>query len=212
MRWFIPTLLFALLTMTTSTAQVTRYATPAVKQASQSIVSVHASGYLGSGTYVGDDLFVTCEHVVDGRTDRSVMLHDPTSDRTWIGRVIYTNPKNDIAIIKVASGVKNFQPVRVAKRDTEYGQRLFGVGFGASYKTTELQRRIWSGRMVSRGSIHGSIRMNDFTFFNKAISGDSGGACLNARGELVGVVWGASTGRTHCVDTWAIRKALEVVR
>jgi len=208
----LPLILSLFLTLTSLTmpasGQISKYASPAVAQAARSVVSVHASGYLGSGTYLGDGLFITCHHVVEGRIDKRIQLHCPTKDETWVGRVIHINPKNDLAIIRV-KGEVNLKPIRIAQEEPTYGIRYFGVGFGASYKTTEIDRRIWAGRCVDKGSINASLRLNDFTFYNTAIKGDSGGAAFNRKGELIGVVWGASTGRTHCIATWAIRKALE---
>ena len=72
-----------------------------------------------------------------------------------------------------------------------------------------IERRTWHGRVVAMGSIHGSVRLNDFTFYNAAIPGDSGGACFNSRGELVGIIWGTGRGRTHTIHAWAIRQALK---
>lgn len=141
----------------------------------------HREQGLGSGVIVtADGYIVTNNHVVEGADELTVSLPDK---RTFKGKVVGTDPKTDVAVIKVdASNL----PV-LSWGDAEQlqvGEMVLAVGnpFGLSQTVT---MGIISA--VGRANM-GIVDYEDFIQTDAAINpGNSGGALVNLKGELIGI-------------------------
>ena len=136
---------------------------------------------LGSGVIVSPDGYIlTNNHVVDKATDIRVMMPDK---RQFTGKVIGTDPKTDIAVVKIdATGLPTIALGDSSK--LQVGDYAFAIGnpFGVGETAT-------MGIISATGRNGLSIEdYEDFIQTDAAINpGNSGGALLNARGELVGI-------------------------
>jgi Do/DeqQ family serine protease len=140
---------------------------------------------LGSGVIVTPDGYVlTNNHVVEGADELKITLAD---DRDFIGKVIGTDPKTDIAVLKIDG--KNLPTVTLADSDKlRVGDIVFAVG-----------NPLGVGQTVTMGIVSAKGRSNlkllenvsgyeDFIQTDAAINmGNSGGALVDARGRLVGI-------------------------
>ena len=136
---------------------------------------------LGSGVIVSPEGYIlTNNHVVDGATQVMVTLADR---REFRARVIGTDPKTDIAVLKIDAA--NLQPIVIGNSDQlQVGDYVLAVGnpFGL-------------GKTVTMGIVSATGRANlgiedyeDFIQTDASINpGNSGGALTNDRGELVGI-------------------------
>jgi len=136
---------------------------------------------LGSGVIVSPDGYIlTNNHVVAKGTDIKVMLPDK---RQFAGKVVGTDPKTDIAVVKIAAtGLPT-----IALEDSSrihVGDYAFAIGdpFGVGETAT-------MGIISATGRNGLSIEdYEDFIQTDAAINpGNSGGALLNARGGLIGI-------------------------
>ena len=136
---------------------------------------------LGSGVIVSPEGYIlTNNHVVDGATDIRVTLAD---QREVKGRVIGTDPKTDIAVLKVDSSslpsivIGDSSKVQVGDYALAVGNP-FGVG-----------QTVTMGIVSATGRTHLGIEdYEDFIQTDAPINpGNSGGALVNDRGELVGI-------------------------
>ncbi|TAJ23805.1 MAG: DegQ family serine endoprotease [Nitrospirae bacterium] len=140
----------------------------------------HATG-MGSGVVVSPDGYiVTNNHVVEGARELTVTLPDK---REFTGRVVGTDPKSDLAVIKVdAQHLPTVSWGDSAK--LQVGEYVLAVGnpFG-------LTSTVTSGIVSALGRGHmGITQYEDFIQTDAAINpGNSGGALVNAAGELVGI-------------------------
>lgn len=136
---------------------------------------------LGSGVIVSPDGYIlTNNHVVDQATDIKVILPDK---REFKGKVVGTDPKTDIAVIKIsASGLPTLtlgdsSRIQVGDYALAIGDP-FGIG-----ETATLGIVSATGR--------GNLDIEDYEDFiqtDAAINpGNSGGALINARSELIGI-------------------------
>ena len=135
----------------------------------------------GSGVIVeANGLIVTNNHVVNKADEIRVFLPDK---REFKGKLIGTDAKTDIAIVKIeATGL---QTIPWADSDQlEVGEFVLAVGspFGLTQTVT-----MGIVSAVGRASM-GIAEYEDFIQTDAAINpGNSGGALVNVRGELVGI-------------------------
>ncbi len=139
------------------------------------------SSALGSGVIVSADGFIlTNNHVIKDADEIKVLLSDK---REFTGKVIGTDPKTDIAVVKIDA--KNLPVLSLGDSDTlKTGDVVFAIGnpFG-------LNQTITMGIVsaVGRSNV-GIADYEDFIQTDAAINpGNSGGALVNSDGNLVGI-------------------------
>jgi serine protease Do len=135
----------------------------------------------GSGVIVTPDGYiVTNNHVVADATDVEVLLGDR---RQFKGRVIATDPKTDVAIVKIdATGL----PTIPWGDSTRLGVGDFVLAVG---NPLGLNQTVTFGIVsaVGRADV-GIADYEDFIQTDAPINpGNSGGALVNIKGELVGI-------------------------
>jgi serine protease Do len=136
---------------------------------------------LGSGVIVSPEGYIlTNNHVVDGATEVMVTLHDK---REMKARVIGTDPRTDIAVIKIDGS--NFPALTLADSSkVEVGDVVLAIGnpFGVGQTVTA---GIVSA--TGRGGL-GIEQVEDFIQTDAPINpGNSGGALVDDEGHLIGI-------------------------
>jgi Do/DeqQ family serine protease len=141
------------------------------------------SSSLGSGVIVGEEgVVVTNNHVIDGATELTVVLADR---RQYTAELVLADERTDLAVLKIDVEGERLPTLDFADtRDLEVGDLVLAIGnpFGV-------------GQTVTSGIISATARtdvgVTDYAFFlqtDAAVNpGNSGGALINTRGELVGV-------------------------
>lgn len=194
---------------TTSASGVTSYA-PAVQKISPSVVSIYAQSeivnrrrispefqrfmglsslnpqnitqqYLGSGVVVsGDGYIVTNYHVIKNATQIIVSLWD---NNLLEAKIIGSDSVTDLAVLKIEA--LNLTPANFADSDlTQSGDIVMAIGnpYGLSQSVTLgiISAKGRSGLDVST--------IENFIQTDAAINeGNSGGALINAKGDVVGI-------------------------
>jgi serine protease Do len=134
----------------------------------------------GSGFFISPDGYaVTNNHVVDHATNVQIKTDDGT---TYKAKVIGTDPKTDLALIKVDSD-KAFPYVKFAEHEPRVGDWVVAVGnpFG-------LGGTVTAGIVSARGRDIGSGPYDDYIQIDAPINkGNSGGPAFNANGNVIGV-------------------------
>ena len=134
----------------------------------------------GSGFFVtADGYVVTNNHVVEGGDEIKVRT---TDGKTHSAKLIGSDPKTDLALLKVESD-KKFTPVKFAAKSARVGDWVVAVGnpFGLGGSVT-------SGIVSALGREIGSGPYDDFLQIDAAINrGNSGGPAFNLDGDVVGV-------------------------
>ncbi|HET6373047.1 MAG TPA: DegQ family serine endoprotease [Candidatus Polarisedimenticolia bacterium] len=142
----------------------------------------HREQGLGSGVVVsGDGYIVTNHHVVDGAEELSVELSDR---RTMDAKIIGSDPPSDLAVLKIA--VSGLPAIRFGDSDAvRVGDVVLAVGNPLGVGQTVTQG-IVSAKGRRTGLSDGSFE--SFLQTDAAINrGNSGGALVDARGNLVGI-------------------------
>ena len=136
----------------------------------------------GSGVIISSDGYiVTNNHVIDKADVISVKLND---GREFKGRIIGTDPSTDLALVKIEGEDMPTIPVGDSNQ-LKIGEWVLAVGNPFNMAST-VTAGIVSAKARSLGVYNNGVE--SFIQTDAAINqGNSGGALVNAQGELVGI-------------------------
>ena len=162
-------------------------------------VSVSAPGGVrcyGSGTLIDKNdergIVLSCAHLFRSGADAVTVTF--SGGQRYTADVLEIDNSWDLSALRIPS--PDATPVRVAADHAKPGEPLESCGYGSD-------GRYW----CNRGRAIGYARTSDTASYETlqisgtARDGDSGGPILNARGELVAVLWGTDgrrVGGTYC--------------
>lgn len=134
----------------------------------------------GSGVIISTDGYiVTNNHVVSGADELTVTLND---NREFSARIIGTDETTDLALIKIEA--KRLPAIVIANsEDLKIGEWVLAVG-----NPLGLNNTVTAGIVSAKSRRFGVNGVESFIQTDAAINaGNSGGALVNTRGELVGI-------------------------
>jgi serine protease Do len=172
---------------------------PRMQQATGSGVIISPNGYI-----------VTNNHVIEKSQTIKVTLHDK---REYEARLIGSDPSTDIALLKI--DVTNLPTVPWGNSDQlKLGEWVLAVGNPFNLTST-VTAGIVSARARGIG-IGGEMSIEAFIQTDAAVNpGNSGGALVNTRGELIGINTaiasrtGSYSGYSFAVPVSIARKVVE---
>ena len=140
----------------------------------------------GSGVIIRPDGYiVTNNHVVAGATSIQVTLNN---NQQYEATVVGTDPATDVAIIKVDA--TNLPAIALGNSDAlRLGEWVLAIGspLGAQLRST-ITTGIVSAKGRSMPDNSGEFKIESFIQTDAAVNpGNSGGALVNKKGELVGI-------------------------
>ena len=140
---------------------------------------------VGSGVIISSDGFIlTNNHVVEGAGDRiKVTLNDK---RAYKAQVIGRDPNTDLAILKIDAD--DLTGIQLGNSDyVEVGDWVLAIGNPFRLRST-VTAGIVSALSRQVQVINERLSVESFIQTDAAINrGNSGGALINARGELIGI-------------------------
>lgn len=134
----------------------------------------------GSGVLISTDGYiVTNNHVVEGADELTVTLND---NREFSARIIGTDKNTDLALIKVnATGLPAIKVI--SSDDIKVGEWVLAIGHPLNLRAT-----VTAGIVSAKARSLGANGVEAFIQTDAAINqGNSGGALVNANGELIGI-------------------------
>ena len=138
----------------------------------------------GSGVIITPDGYiVTNNHVVSGANEIEVVLNDK---RTFTATVVGTDPNTDIALIKIDAN--NLPIIAFGNSDElKVGEWVLAVGNPFNLTST-VTAGIVSAKARNINILNAEMKIESFIQTDAAVNpGNSGGALVNTRGELVGI-------------------------
>lgn len=162
----------------------------------------------GSGVIISaDGYIVTNNHVVDGADELTVTLNENSQE--YSARVIGADNTTDLALIKIDA--KNLPAITIANSDdVKVGEWVLAVGNPLGLNNT-VTAGIVSAKARSMGQGVTSMIQTDAAINQ----GNSGGALVNVRGELIGInamiysQTGSNIGYGFAIPTTIVKKAVE---
>ncbi len=138
----------------------------------------------GSGVIISDDGYiVTNNHVIENASKLRIKLND---GRVFDGEIVGADPTTDIALIKIEG--KGLPSLAFGSSDDlRLGEWVLAIGSPFDLQST-ITAGIVSAKARSLGVIPNEFRIESFIQTDAAVNpGNSGGALVNTRGELVGI-------------------------
>lgn len=162
----------------------------------------------GSGVIISaDGYIVTNNHVVDGADELTVTLNE--NSKEYSARVIGADKSTDLALIKIDA--KNLPAIVIANSDdVRVGEWVLAVGNPLGLNNT-VTAGIVSAKARSMGQGVSSMIQTDAAINQ----GNSGGALVNTRGELIGInamlysQTGSNIGYGFAIPTAIMSKAVD---
>ncbi|KAA5533130.1 PDZ domain-containing protein [Taibaiella lutea] len=141
----------------------------------------------GSGVIIsGDGYIITNNHVVQGADQVQVTFNDRN---TQIAKVIGTDPSTDIAVLKIDGSDLPYMTLGNSD-NVKLGQWVLAVGYPLNLDAT-VTAGIVSAKSRNLGMNERSSKTNAVESYiqtDAAVNpGNSGGALVNAQGQLVGI-------------------------
>ncbi len=162
----------------------------------------------GSGVIISQDGYiVTNNHVVGEADEIMVKLND---NREFKGRIIGCDETTDLALVKIEA--KDLPAIVIGNSDElKLGEWVLAVG-----NPFNLTSTVTAGIVSAKARSLGANGVESFIQTDAAInSGNSGGALVNVRGELVGInamlysQTGSYTGYGFAIPTTIMNKVVE---
>lgn len=138
----------------------------------------------GSGVIISEDGYIiTNNHVIDGSDKVSVTLNDK---RIFEAQIVGKDPNTDIALLKIDA--KELPYLEYGNSDdVVLGEWVLAVGNPYNLTST-VTAGIISAKARELGINRGQMNLESFLQTDAAVNpGNSGGALVNTKGELVGI-------------------------
>ncbi len=168
----------------TTTSSAGFSAIPTTSQGRSASRASRGSSGLGSGVIVSTDGYIlTNNHVVE---DADEIRVETTDGRSVVAKLVGTDKPSDLALLKINS--TGLHAMALGNSDgVQVGDVVLAVGNPLGVGQT-VTMGIVSAKGRSTGSARGSVSYEDFLQTDAPINhGNSGGALVNTKGELVGI-------------------------
>jgi Do/DeqQ family serine protease len=169
----------------------------------------------GSGVILSEDGYiVTNNHVIQQANEIEVVLNDK---RAFTAELIGTDPNTDIALLKIdAKGLPTLEMGN--SDDLKVGEWVLAVGNPFNLTST-VTAGIVSAKARNINILDAEMKIESFIQTDAAVNpGNSGGALVNTRGELVGIntaiasQTGSYAGYAFAVPTSIVQKVVADLR
>ena len=143
----------------------------------------------GSGVIISSQGYiVTNNHVIDNASEIEVILNDNSK---YTAKIVGTDPSTDIAVLKIEGS--NFKAIPMGNSDeVRVGQWVLAVGnpFNLTSTVTAgiVSAKARNINLLSDRTNSSVVPIESFIQTDAAVNpGNSGGALVNTRGELIGI-------------------------
>lgn len=168
---------------------------------------------LGSGVIISEDGYiVTNNHVVADADKLEVLMNDNSS---YDARIIGTDEASDLALIKIDA--KDLSPITFGNSEAvKIGEWVLAVGNPFGFNSTVTAGIISAkARSLGQNGQKGGLSIESFIQTDAALNpGNSGGALVNLKGELIGINsaiysnTGSYSGFSFAIPTTIVKKVM----
>lgn len=169
----------------------------------------------GSGVIISPDGYIaTNNHVVANGEQIEVTLND---NKTYKAKLVGSDPVTDVALLKIDA--QGLPVIPFGDSDSlRLGEWVLAIGSPFNLRST-ITAGIVSAKGRSLPDMSGEFKIESFIQTDAAVNpGNSGGALVNTKGELVGINTaiasntGSYTGYSFAVPTSIVKKVVEDIK
>jgi serine protease Do len=168
----------------------------------------------GSGVIISDDGFiVTNNHVIEDATNLEIVMDN---NQRFYAKIIGTDPTTDLALLKIKA--KNLPFIKYGDSDKiKLGEWVLAVGNPFDLNST-VTAGIVSARARNIGILRdkNNLQVEAFIQTDAAVNpGNSGGALVNIKGELIGIntaiatATGGYSGYSFAIPVSLVKKVMD---
>lgn len=166
----------------------------------------------GSGVIITEDGYiVTNNHVTEGATEIEVTLEN---GKVFKAKLVGSDPTTDVALLKIDASDLPYIPLGDSDK-LQLGEWVLAIGAPYDLRST-ITAGIVSAKGRSSQSYDGEFRIESFIQTDAAVNaGNSGGALVNTKGELVGIntaiisMTGSFAGYSFAIPVNIVKKVAE---
>ncbi len=166
----------------------------------------------GSGVIINQDGYiVTNNHVINGADAVEISLSD---NRVFSAEVVGTDPSTDLALLKIAESDLDYMEFSNSDK-VEVGEWVLAVGNPFNLNST-VTSGIVSAKARNINILNDKSAIESFIQTDAAVNpGNSGGALVNAKGDLIGIntaiasTTGSYAGYSFAVPSNIVAKVVE---
>jgi serine protease Do len=168
----------------------------------------------GSGVIISSDGYIiTNNHVVENASELKVTLNDR---QEYVANVVGKDPSTDLALLKIDK--KNLSFLQYANSDAvKLGEWVLAVGYPLNLETTVTAGIISAkSRSIGINNRKSEMPIENFLQTDAAVNpGNSGGALVNANGDLIGInsaiasPTGSYAGYSYAIPSNLVKKVVE---
>ena len=168
----------------------------------------------GSGVIISDDGYiVTNHHVIEEATNVEVIMNN---NQRFYAKIIGTDPSTDLALLKIKA--KNLPFVPYGNSDAvKIGEWVLAVGNPFNLNSTVTAGIVSArARNIRILSAKNNLQVESFIQTDAAVNpGNSGGALVNLKGELIGVnsaiatATGTYSGYSFAIPVSLVKKVMD---
>lgn len=172
---------------------------------------------LGSGVIISEDGYiVTNNHVIADADKLEVLMND---NSTYDARIIGTDEASDLALIKIDA--KGLSPITFGDSESvKIGEWVLAVGNPFGFNSTVTAGIISAkARSLGQNAQKAGLNIESFIQTDAALNpGNSGGALVNLKGELIGINsaiysnTGSYSGFSFAIPTTIVKKVMTDLR
>lgn len=172
---------------------------------------------LGSGVIISEDGYiVTNNHVIADADKLEVLMND---NSTYEAKIIGTDEASDLALIKIDA--KGLSPITFGNSEAvKVGEWVLAVGNPFGFNSTVTAGIISAkARSLGQNGKQGGLNIESFIQTDAALNpGNSGGALVNLKGELIGINsaiysnTGSYSGFSFAIPTTIVKKVMTDLR
>ena len=161
----------------------------------------------GSGTLIEEDgrqWILTAAHIFREGIGK-VFVTTQNGERIE-AEVAVRNTLYDVVLLKLNRRL-SLRPVRLSQRAAIQGAPCIGWGFGQNGKLQGQPGTVVGYAMTNKSQTHETLKTT-----GRAREGDSGGAILNEKGELIGLLWGTDGQHTYSTYCGRLQKIIDELK
>ncbi|KAF5051673.1 Trypsin-like peptidase domain protein [anaerobic digester metagenome] len=150
------------------------------QDAIKAVVTIKKDKAHGSGCIISKDGYIISNLHVTGDDESKLKVLLGTGEELPC-KIIRSNPRFDLALLKIDP--VDVKPLHiVVSKEIEIGEDVYAIGTPADIEL---------GQSITKGIISGKRKNDDQVFIQTDVSvnpGNSGGALINEKGELLGII------------------------